>query len=526
MKIFKIAILAGLGFSLVAGTTSCRKEFLDTKPSDEAVLQDVFKTTEGARRVINGMHRRLYSNSDHDQFGILSINLMYDLMGEDLGMSRWNWFGSAATYNQFRLPAANGVLQWDIYYDIVTNANFILENIDAASGSTEEKNNLKAQAYTYRAWAYFQLIQAYQFPFGSSNNQYVMPNGSARTGQITSGTVDQALGVPIYLAPTKEAKPRATMREVLDQIESDLTAAISNFGTSGSSRSDISQLNVDVAKGIFARYALYMHQWALAATYASEVRNNYQLMVGSALLSGFNSPNSEWVWGFVVNAEQNGIYGSFMSHMDPQTGGYAASAEKIINQYLLGRPTSVDPTLVPIPDSDFRKRWWIPSTGPKPAGFEDYTRRSQVKFFAKEKGSFIADYPMMRSSEMYLIEAEAKAQQNDLAGARTILTEYVRSRDPQYGRADSMLTKDALVHEIWRQRRIELWGEGFRFFDAKRQMAIFSGVTSLDKIDRTPSGFNTSTLGNNATVPFPSPNLVSRIPGNELENNPGCIQNP
>jgi hypothetical protein len=50
-----------------------------------------------------------------------------------------------------------------------------------------------------------------------------------------------------------------------------------------------------------------------------------------------------------------------------------------------------------------------------------------------------------------------------------ILFDLESSRDPQY--VLSANTGQALVDEILIQRRIELWGEGFRFLDLKRANA-------------------------------------------------------
>ena len=67
---------------------------------------------------------------------------------------------------------------------------------------------------------------------------------------------------------------------------------------------------------------------------------------------------------------------------------------------------------------------------------------------------------------MILIKAEALAHQNNTTEATSILTDYVTTyRDPSYtvnGRGLSLLD------EIWFQRRVELWGEGFGIFDTKR----------------------------------------------------------
>ena len=74
--------------------------------------------------------------------------------------------------------------------------------------------------------------------------------------------------------------------------------------------------------------------------------------------------------------------------------------------------------------------------------------------------------PLMRASEMYLIEAEAYAQMGNSGAAASALYEVAKKRDNSYTLSNQ--TGNNLIKEIHFQRRIELWGEGFRFYDLKR----------------------------------------------------------
>lgn len=79
-------------------------------------------------------------------------------------------------------------------------------------------------------------------------------------------------------------------------------------------------------------------------------------------------------------------------------------------------------------------------------------------------------FNLFRSSEMYLIEAEANCHltPSKEAEARQLLKELIRDsgRDPQYTCDKS---GQALLDEIKFYRRIELWGEGFSWFDFKQR---------------------------------------------------------
>ena len=79
----------------------------------------------------------------------------------------------------------------------------------------------------------------------------------------------------------------------------------------------------------------------------------------------------------------------------------------------------------------------------------------------------VGNMVLFRSSEMLLIEAEAQYRLNNEAAARALLVELnaTSGRDPQYTCDKSGA---ALMDEIKLYRGIELWGEGFNWFDLKR----------------------------------------------------------
>jgi len=78
----------------------------------------------------------------------------------------------------------------------------------------------------------------------------------------------------------------------------------------------------------------------------------------------------------------------------------------------------------------------------------------------------VGDVPYIRLPEMYLIKAECECRLGqDAEAAQTIYTLAV-TRNASY--TVPTATGDELLEEILFQRRIELWAEGFRFFDLKR----------------------------------------------------------
>jgi hypothetical protein len=80
----------------------------------------------------------------------------------------------------------------------------------------------------------------------------------------------------------------------------------------------------------------------------------------------------------------------------------------------------------------------------------------------------------MRAAEMYLIEAEARARQGNNTAAQEALFTLAKNRDASYTKSTS--TGATLINEIMFNRRIEFWGEGFRFTDLKRPMHRLTGM--------------------------------------------------
>ena len=80
----------------------------------------------------------------------------------------------------------------------------------------------------------------------------------------------------------------------------------------------------------------------------------------------------------------------------------------------------------------------------------------------KKVANWEADYIYMRVSEMILTEAEALAHKGDGAGAAQVLKELMSQRDPSWNMAS------VTVDDVYQQRRLELWGEGFSLFDHLR----------------------------------------------------------
>ncbi|MGV3530679.1 MAG: RagB/SusD family nutrient uptake outer membrane protein [Flavisolibacter sp.] len=486
-------ILAGL-FAIVA--TSCEKDYLQTGPTNQVDQSAVFKTTANAWGAVNGIHRMLYQqwNGNQDQGG-QSANMLYmDFMAEDLVFTAQpgtSWFLTNYRWQDHRnvnhrVPYFN----YQFYYVIIANANMIIANIDAAEGTDAEKKAIKGQALAYRGWAYFQMIQL----FGK---------------RFDKGSANDGMGLPIVLEPGNTPHARNTVAEMYAQINKDLDDAITNL--TGYSRPNKSHINVNVAKGFKARVALAQQNWPLAAQMAAEARQGMNLMSNTQYMEGFNDyGNPEWMWGSHQQADQTTYFYSFFAYISADFNStHIRTSPKAINSWLYDQ----------IATTDVRKQLWDP-TGkntafPVPPGGVRKAYMNRKFLSAGGSSSSIGDVPLMRVAEMYLIEAEARARAgNDDAAAANALYQLASKRNPSY--TLSANTGQALIDEIMIQRRVELWGEGFRFYDLKRLNL---------PLDRTGANHQTS-LAVVFNVPAGDKMWEFLIPQQEINTNPLMVQNP
>ena len=96
---------------------------------------------------------------------------------------------------------------------------------------------------------------------------------------------------------------------------------------------------------------------------------------------------------------------------------------------------------------------------------------AQFKFWGTDPYS-TSFYPFMRGSEMLLNEAEAAYQLGDEKAADDLLYELNVKRHSTTSSGASRYTASYSGNDLWEAiklyRRMELWGEGFNFFDFKR----------------------------------------------------------
>ncbi|HEY0679877.1 MAG TPA: RagB/SusD family nutrient uptake outer membrane protein, partial [Chitinophagaceae bacterium] len=320
-------------------------------------------------------------------------------------------------------------------------------------------------------------------------------------------------GVSMPLSATDLKLPRLTVEENYAQIIKDLDEALTLFA-SASAAPNKSHLSLNAAKAIKARVALTKGDWATAADLAKQVTtaSTYSLMSNAQYQEGFNNiSNPEWIWGAFIQDDQGDTFGSYHAQIswDGNTT-YIRSRPKRINSALYSLITT----------TDVRKKMWepAPTAANFPLPLTTYIREPYMSRKFKTRAlPTIGDVPYIRLAEMYLIMAEAYARiPGKETDAKNALFTLAKNRDANYTLSSN--TGQALIDEILVQRRVEFWGEGFRFYDLKRLNL---------PLDRTVvPNFVSASVGGVMQVPAGDNRWVFAIPIAELQANPNSAQNP
>ena len=421
----------------------------------------------------NGMFTKLgapdsvFGSGRPDDWGFLMIGFSGDIEAADVVLvnSGYNWFSTCGALTSRNADYANPYVRYAAPYNEIAAANEVIRSYPEGTTDQAAIYNI-AQAHAIRAFAYLNLAPYFQFGYAAGGRDLPC--------------------VPIVTEDTENftENPRASVEEVYQLIISDLTYAIENL--EGYVRPDKSRIDVQVAYALRARAYLNMQEWALAAADAEKALEGYSPATMAEVSKPFLYDISEhnWIWGYDMQTDvaMENPYATSSAWLRSFSGdGYSAGTQvySCCNSLLYDR----------IPDTDVRKGWWVNSELESPllAGvtwdgvsgnavgpleidnvktpFLPYTN---VKFgmFTVGGTSNDEDWPFIRAEEMILVPAEGLVGSGQTEAGKAVLEDFVRTyRDPSYSADASGRT---LEDEIWFQRRVELWGEGFSNPDTRR----------------------------------------------------------
>ena len=449
-------------YSLVAASlisVSCSEDFLDpVRNTNVITTEDVADNVNDNPALVEGSINGIGSlliepagitGNRHYDLGQKGVDIRLDILSGDVALSAnsYGWYQNTANLvSTVDFTREENSIIWRYYYKVIALANNVIGSIGGndAEPTGAEARRLLGQAKAYRAYAYFYLTQIFQRSY------------------------DPALPILPYTDGETIISAKVPASQIYDLIVSDLNHSIDLLD--GYTAPNKQQINQHIAKGLLAYTYAAMGNYVDARTLADQIVDSgaYPMTTTGQLAfpgsgSGFNDVNTpSWMWGYDITVDMGHQLLNWWGQMDYFTYSY---------QWAGDRKTIDTGLLALIPANDIRRTQF---------GTSGTSNRMPInKFFSPDRvvgGQQIitTDYLFMRVDEFYLLSAEAAAKSGDEAGAKARLKQFLASRLGGAANADAYvdpLSGAALNQIIYRETRIELWGEGKSYLAMKRNQA-------------------------------------------------------
>lgn len=433
-KIYSIALLA----SVMLWSISC-SDYLDFEETDVIAGDVALKTVENNESAIMGA----YGGVDN-----LMTVLLNSVFSDEV-KTAGEFYNAATThewkYGPIDVGLRDSYTAIDPQYRVIDRVNRVLARLDLADstrvGDNTLRKRLRGEALFLRAQAHFELYRYY---------------GPAQFA-------NDALAMPYMEAPSMAAQARIRTDEYFQKLNRDITDAKALLPAT---ITDINRANVVSANGLHARIALYSQQWADAETFATTYINAVPLATLAEFPGIWTDANTREQAYRIVRTAALGRIGSLYR-------GTSASATNIgvitwtVSNKLYDSYSA----------TDIRRTAYFVTDATLAGLNRPNADRPGLIIFKYAGGAYgsatenMVNSKMMRTSEMYLIRAEARAEQNKISGANSAESDLnalrvVRITD----HTDiTLTTRDQAITEIMTERFKELAFEGHRFFDLKRK---------------------------------------------------------
>lgn len=462
MKIVNYLIIA---VALMVSMASCKKDFIDVQPQGQFLSANYYADQDQAYGGLVGVYDVMRKNSGGFENMITMMNAGSDDQvagggGESDGAGIQGF--SNHTLNSIIMPASF----WNDYYQGIFRANTLLQKLPDVNMDAALKTRFTAEAKALRAFYYFNLEIMFK-------------------------------NIPLLLEPLTATNmyeaTQAAPADVYAQIEKDLTEAIADLPATINVTTESGRFTKGAAQALLGKVYLYDNKKSLAAAQLAEVNGTPggNSQYGYRLLTNFadlwvvsNKFNSESILEVCHSSVGNSGWGNWGSGSDEGN-----SVNVMVGPRSYSRPAGSTAPDLPSGWSfnvftqnfyDFMKAdprlnaTVFDLNALKAAGQADYIAGYQDngyflnKFLPRQSdvttggGDQVLNYKQdtydIRLADTYLLEAEALEATGTRAQA---LLDAVRTR---VGLPSVPVSMTAIKAE----RRAELAGEGFRFFDLVR----------------------------------------------------------
>ncbi|MCH5233344.1 MAG: RagB/SusD family nutrient uptake outer membrane protein [Muribaculaceae bacterium] len=482
----KIILKSFISAACLVGLTGCGDSWLETKYYAGVEADGALTTPTVIEYALNGVYYQLQRYYFAGNYSTMIGDVASDI-------SYWN--GQTGHFNalyQFTYQDTNSYLYyiWDYGYKVVDNAARVIEACEnllptASASDAEDLRLMEAEARCLRAYAYLCMVNVF--------SHQAMVNGTSYQNEPGLVIVD----TPI---PAFEEVTRSTIGQTYDFLLNDLQSAISLFNQLGYDRGDVNYMNLAAAYGLQARANMYLENWSAAASAAQNALDvagidelTYTAEGYKALYRGGNS-NTESFFTLGINSTTNWSANSCGTLYT--TYGYSASP------YLF--------SLFSDDDCRLSIYYWNEAISPDPYSLN--FSGGKFGYYGGSNTAYATNY-IVNAPEMFLIEAEAYANQGQLANAADALLVVAKRNNAITSTADLPSTADGILTFLHDERARELFQEGFRLYDLRRwNIACNLYAVGAPEIDWM---ITNATLGN----------VVLPIPADEINAGFGVTQN-
>jgi hypothetical protein len=434
IKLSKITMLGIYGV-LAAVLFSCNKS-LDVSPKDQTSDDLTIVDGNSAQTAVRGIYYELESN---DYYGYTFQTLGF-FSGDNI-----QYVGSQTVNQQLTNHAVSSDLaalntSWSAIYNTINRANNVLAKVPSlattATFTDALKNQLLGEAYFLRALGYFDLAR-------------------------TWGGV-QLIVTPTVSAADQTKLKRSSQADTYAQVLKDLTQAETLLPNT----TNRIRATRKTAYALHARLALYQNDWANAELYATKIimDNSYVLIAPyNAFFANNATATQESIFELYYNTN---VTNSEASQWQPTTNGgvgWVIPSSSIVtlltNPLTGGNRNTLIQTVVSSGVTKYYGNLYYRAPGTDPAF-------------------------LIRLAEVYLIRAEARAQQSNLTGANSAASDLNAVRARAGLAVTTATTQSDLLLAIENENRVEFAFEDHRWYDLVRtgRAGAVLGITDNSKL--------------------------------------------
>lgn len=464
---FQSIKIAALALLLSGGFAACKKESLFTDPTNAISDVDAYSSAARIDKAAVGMFDAL-QNANYFSGRVL---IYADQRGLDATPN--TYFGTMGNFTTLTSNDGTVAGAWQGAYRTIYSANLFLKSFVPNKGllTQAKADQYEGEAKFIRAICYWYLVNLW--------------------AQDYTYTADASHpGVPLVLEAADDPFsavnniPRATVKQVYDQMEADLLDAEAKLPlTSSDAFTKVARATKGAARAMLSRLYLYKGDYAKTITYADAVISSNLYALNANPQETFSAPYTS----------NESIFSVAMS------GGDNPNTNNSLGQHYGANPGRGD----------------IPVTTDYIALMNTATDKRYINLIKQYNGSnwtlkypgLTTDFvPVIRYAEVLLNKAEALARLATGVDA-TALALVQQVRDRSNGGLLVVTTKQELIDAIIRERRIELAFEGF-------------GITEFNRLH-----LNLPAHGLVSAIPYGSDWRVLPIPKYDMDKNPNLVQN-